>query len=110
MVYHADSWRQWRRVHLTGAWARVRGRAGPSEVDVARMYDSNASGRVAPHTDYVSRQEIADLFGSYSAIEVRVRNSDDLRFLGRRVTPRRRILGSALEAWLGLDLYVVARR
>jgi hypothetical protein len=110
MVYHADSWRQWRRVHLTRAWARVRGRAGPSEVDVARMYDSNASGTVAPHTEYVSRPEIANLFGSYSAVEVRARNFDDLRFLGRRVIPRRRILGSPLEAWLGLDLYVVARR
>lgn len=110
MVYHADSWRQWRRVHLTRAWARVRGRAGPSEVDVARLYDSNAGGTVAPHTEYVSRQEIADLFGPYSAVEVRARNFDDLRFLGRRVIPRRRILGSPLEAWLGLDLYVVARR
>lgn len=110
MVYHADSWRQWRRVHLTRAWARVRGRAGPSEVDVARMYDSNASGTVAPHTEYASRHEVADLFGHFSAVEVRARNFDDLRFLGRRVIPRNRILGSPLEAWLGLDLYVVARR
>ncbi|MEK6192266.1 MAG: class I SAM-dependent methyltransferase [Chloroflexota bacterium] len=110
MVYHAGSWRQWRRVHLTRAWARVRGRTGPSEVDVARMYDSNSSGTVAPHTEYASRHEVADLFGQYSAVEVRARNFDDLRFLGRRVIPRHRILGSPLEAWLGLDLYIVARR
>jgi SAM-dependent methyltransferase len=110
MVYHAGSWRQWRQVRIKRAWARLRSHTGPSGADVARMYDTNSSGTAAPHTDYVSRRDAADLFGRFTEVEVRARNFDDLRVIGRRGIPRHRILGSPLERWLGLDLYVVATR
>jgi len=110
MVYNAGSWRQWRHVRLRRAWARMRGRHGPSEIEVAKLYDSNSQATVAPHTDYVSRKDARDLFSRFSAIEVQARNFDDLRAMGRRVVPRLRVVGSPLEAWLGLDLYVVATR
>jgi len=110
MVYHAGSWRQWRQVRFRRAWARSRGRTGPSGIDVAQLYDSNSSGTVAPHTDYVSRRDVADLFGHFTTAEVRARNFDDLRIMRRRVIRRHRILGSWLEARLGLDLYIVATR
>lgn len=110
MVYHAGSWRQWRQVRSRRSWARIRGRAGPSEIEVAQMYDSNASGTAAPHIDYVSRPEVADLFSSFTAVEVKARNFDDLRYMPGRVIRRQRIIGTPLEAWLGLDLYIVATR
>lgn len=110
MVYHSGSWRQWRRVRMRQAWARMRGGTGPSTTEVANMYDSDSAGTVAPHVDYVSRREIADLFGDFAEVEVKAKNFDDLRVLGRRGIPRRRILGSPLERRLGLDLYVVATR
>jgi SAM-dependent methyltransferase len=110
MVYHAGSWRQWKQVRSKRSWARFRGRRGPTEVDVAQMYDSNVIGTAAPHTDYVSRREVADLFGRFGKVDVRTRNFDDLRYMPGRVIRRQRIIGSPLEAWLGLDLYIVATR
>lgn len=110
MVYHSGSWRQWRQVRLRQALARVRGGAGPSSTEIANLYDSSSTGAVAPHVDYSSRRDVADLFGDFGAVEVRARNFDDLRVLRRRGIPRHRILGSPLERAFGLDLYVVATR
>ena len=110
MVYHSGSLRQWRHVRYPRWRAQVRGREGPSAADVARMYDYDSSGNVAPHTQYVSRGEIAGLFGEFRHVEVRARNFDNLRIKAGRVIPRHRILGSPLEWLLGLDLYVVATR
>ena len=110
MLYHQDSARQLLRVRLPAVAARLRGRSGPSRNDVARMYDSNASGGAVPHTDFVSRQMARDLFRRFSSVQIDTRNFADLRIRGRRLVARQRLLGSPLERWLGLDLYVVARR
>lgn len=109
MLYHRGSWRQ-RLVRLRRGAARLRGRTGPTPIDVARMYDSDSSGAVAPHTDYVSRRDVGDLFRRYGEVRLRARNFDDLRLIGRLAVPRRWILGSPLESALGLDLYIVATR
>jgi SAM-dependent methyltransferase len=110
MLYHADSLRQLLRVRLPTALARLRGRAGPTRSEVARMYDSDTSGTPAPHTDFVSRAMVRRYFRRYAAVRIETRNFDDLRLLGRTVIPRRRLLGSLLERRFGLDLYVIARR
>lgn len=110
MLYHADSLRQLLKVRLPTAAARLRGRSGPSTEDVVRLYDADSGGTAAPYTDFVSRRMVRGLFRRYSEVRIETRNFDDLRILGRRVLPRHRLLGSPLEAWLGLDLYVVARR
>ncbi|HEY7450961.1 MAG TPA: class I SAM-dependent methyltransferase [Candidatus Limnocylindria bacterium] len=109
MVYHANSLRQWRRVRIPRALARLRGRSGPSEEAVAKLYDADASGAAPPHTDYVSRGEIRRLFRGFSKVEIRTRNFDDTHVI-RWWIPRLRIIGTPLERWLGLDLYVVATR
>jgi SAM-dependent methyltransferase len=110
MVYHANSLRQWRHVRGRRFRARLRGQVGPTTADVAGWYDSNTSGDVAPHTDYVSRRQLARLLRRFSRVEIRTRNFDNLRVKAGWVIPRARIIGSPLEAWLGLDLYAVATR
>ncbi len=110
MVYNAGSWRQWRQVRARRFWARIRGASGPTEDEVTQLYDSNVVGTAAPHTDYVFRREVADLFRGFSAVDVRARNFDFVQVIGPKGIPRRWILGSPLEARLGLDLYVVATR
>jgi SAM-dependent methyltransferase len=110
MLYHADSARQLLKVRLPTAVARLRGRSGPSTEEVIRLYDADTSGAAAPHTDFVSRRTVRDLFRQYTDVRIETRNFDDLRLLPRMVIPRRRLLGSPIERWFGLDLYVVARR
>ncbi len=110
MLYHANSWRQLRQVKLPAALARWRHRSGPSREDVVRMYDADSSGAAAPHTDFVSRQTVRHLFRNYAKVDIDTRNFDDVAVRGRVVIPRKWLLGSLLERWLGLDLYVVARR
>jgi SAM-dependent methyltransferase len=110
MLYHADSWRQMRQVKLPAALARWRHRSGPSQDDVVRMYDADSSGTAAPHTDFVSRKTVRHLFRNYAEVRIDTRNFDNLAVRGRILFPRKWLLGSPLERWLGLDLYVVARR
>ena len=76
------------------------------------MYDVNTAGEAAPHTDYVSRSDVRQLFGAFSEVSVDAQNFDPLRLpLGRRrvTIPRERLLGNVARV-LGLDLYVHARK
>ena len=110
MLYHEGSARQLRRVRLPAALARLRRRAGPTHDDVARMYDADSTGAVAPHTDFVSRRTVRTLFSRFTKVRIETRNFDDIRWRRRVIVPRSRVLGSPLERWLGLDLYIVAQR
>jgi SAM-dependent methyltransferase len=110
MLYHEGSLRQLLRVRLPAAVARLRRRSGPTHDEVAGMYDANSEGTVAPHTDFVSRRRVRSLFRRYAKVRIETRNFDDIRLRRRLVIPRSRVLGSPIERWLGLDLYVVARR
>ena len=74
------------------------------------MYDADSSGAAAPHTDFVSRRDVRQLFRNYAEVRIDTKNFDDLAVRGRILIPRKRILGSPLERWFGLDLYIVARR
>jgi SAM-dependent methyltransferase len=110
MLYHAGSARQLLKVRLPAAAARLRGRSGPSREDTIRLYDSDSSGAAAPHTDFVSRRMVHNLFGRYAEVRIETRNFDDIRLRRRILVPRARVLGSILEQRYGLDLYIVARR
>lgn len=110
MLYNANSFRQ-----LTLA---PRGRAkvlrarGVSMEQVRATYDSNAAGEAAPHTDFVSRRDARRLFGAFSNVRIEAQNFDTLApTIGGRtiVIPRERLLGNVAR-FLGLDLYIHARK
>ena len=69
------------------------------------MYDTNAAGEAAPHTDYVSRARRAPAVqGLRRASAIDARNFDPLPYI-----PRERLLGN-VDRVLGLDLYITARK
>jgi SAM-dependent methyltransferase len=110
MLYNAHSFRQLvvvRRERVR-AW---RARHGSAE-KVRGMYDANAAGEAAPHTDFVSRRRVRELFGTFSDVEIQSQNFDALTpsLRGRTLTiPRERLLGNVGRV-LGLDLYIRAQK
>jgi SAM-dependent methyltransferase len=99
MLYNRYSARQLKRVILPALLRRVR-----PATDVRRMYDANAAGEAAPHTDYVSRRDVRRLFGDFADVSIDARNFDPLPYI-----PRERLLGN-VDRLLGLDLYITARK
>ena len=105
MLYNRHSLRQLVQAPLV----RLRARGGHAEERVRAMYDANADGTAAPHTDYVSRRDVRQLFSSFATIEIEARNFDPIILPRGRVIPRERLLGN-VDRLLGLDLYIVARK
>jgi SAM-dependent methyltransferase len=99
MLYNAYSFRRFLKVGLP---AQLRRRPTPEQV--AALYDTNASGEAAPHTDYVSPYQARRLFAGFSALRIDRRNFDGLPYIGRDP-----LLGT-VDRVLGLDLYITARR
>lgn len=110
MLYNAHSFRQLIVVPRERLRA-LRSRKSSGE-RVRAMYDSNTSGEAAPHTDFLSRRGVRQLFGSFSSVTAQSQNFDALRLTlaGRTLTiPRERLLGNVARV-LGLDLYIHARK
>jgi SAM-dependent methyltransferase len=105
MLYNAHSFRQ--LVHVSRMRWR-RGDAATHEQQVRALYDTNAAGEAAPHTDYVSRRDARRLFRRFANVKIDSRNFDSLVVIpGRYVLLRERLLGN-LDRLLGLDLYITA--
>jgi SAM-dependent methyltransferase len=99
MLYNLHSYRQLVKVRLPELLQRARSRD-----QVAGLYDTNAAGDAAPHTDYVSADQVRRLFAGFASVEIDRRNFDNLRYVRRE-----RLLGT-VDRLLGLDLYITARR
>ncbi len=75
---------------------------------VRALYDINTKGDPAPHTDYVSRGQVRQLFRDFRDVRIESQNFDSLVFLpGRLVIPREKLLGNVARV-AGLDLYIQA--
>jgi SAM-dependent methyltransferase len=110
MLYNAHSFRQLvvvQRERLRAARARRR-----SDEQVRAMYDANTAGEAAPHTDFVSRRDVRQLFSAFSDVRVQSQNFDSLTpsFRNHVLTVRREWLLGNVGRLLGLDLYIHARK
>jgi ubiquinone/menaquinone biosynthesis C-methylase UbiE len=110
MLYNAQSFRQLvvvNRERLRAFRARR-----SSDERVRAMYDANAAGEAAPHTDFVSRRGARELFGAFSDVAIDSQNFDSLTptVAGRPLTIRRGLLLGNVARVLGLDLYIHARK
>jgi ubiquinone/menaquinone biosynthesis C-methylase UbiE len=110
MLYNAQSFRQLvvvNRERLRAARARR-----SSDEKVRAMYDANTAGEAAPHTDFVSRRGVRELFGAFSEVSIDSQNFDTLTptLAGRTLTVRREWLLGNVGRVLGLDLYIHARK
>ena len=99
MLYNAYSFRRLIKVGLPSRLKRP-----PTSEQVAALYDTNAAGEAAPHTDYVSPSQVRRLFAGFASVSNR---PPELR----RAPLHRgdRLLGT-IDRVLGLDLYITARR
>jgi SAM-dependent methyltransferase len=110
MLYNAHSFRQLvvvQRERLRAARARR-----SSDEQVRGMYDANLAGDAAPHTDFVSRRDVRQLFGDFSDVAVQSQNFDSLTptLGGHVLTVRREWLLGNVARVAGLDLYIHARK
>ena len=99
MLYNAYSFR---RLMQVGLPARLRTRLSAQQL--AALYDTNAAGEAAPHTDYVSPFQVRRLFAGFASVAIDRRNFQGLRYIGRDP-----LLGT-VDRVLGLDLYITATR
>ena len=99
MLYNRYSARQLKRVVIPALL-----RHGRSAKEVRGMYDTNAAGESAPHTDYVSPRDVRRLFRDFDSVAIDARQLDPLPYI-----PRQRLLGN-VDRLLGLDLYITARK
>jgi SAM-dependent methyltransferase len=67
------------------------------------MYDADPSGAPAPHTDFVSKREVRQLFRNFKRVRIDVQNFDAFRWGVRREW----FLNNVARV-IGLDLYIVA--
>lgn len=122
MLYNKHSFRQLTLAASTAIRSRRNGR-NKAEEHVRGRYDSNSDGAAAPHTDFVSRQDVSRIFGAFNHVDIDIRNFDTLTLNIRKRSrpiaialrhdavgiPRRYLLGT-VDRVLGLDLYIRATR
>ena len=110
MLYNAHSFRQLvvvNRERIRAARTRL-----SSDERVRAMYDANTAGEAAPHTDFVSRRDVRELFGAFRDLTIDSQNFDSLTptLAGHTLTVRRELLLGNVARVVGLDLYIHARK
>jgi len=124
MVYYAYSYKQWllSPIKTMRRWRSERKGVLPergvrSSDRIAFFYDRNQKGETPPFTEYVARKQIENALHSARSVNLLVTNLDnigDLLPLALQSTVidqiRITLLRLPLFKWVGLDLYVTARK
>ena len=77
---------------------------------IRALYDTNAQGEAAPHTDFISRAQARRLFRNFRTVHIDSQNFDRVVCVsGRLVVPRTCLLNN-LARLAGLDLYITASK
>lgn len=115
MLYNRHSFRRMVFLPLVHARNRLLRREGSGNGGttfsewVRHFYDKNAKGEGAPHTDYVSRAEVRQLFSGYRHVRIESQNFDEVVYKGKIVVPRAPLLNN-LGRVMGVDLYITATK
>lgn len=115
MVYNRFSLRQWRqhpRETRTALWRQLTGRGSTVAVTQAQRaaYDSDRSGQAAPETQFFSGRDIKRMMRRFRRVSCFRENCDPLiDSTGRLIRAREDILGT-VGKWLGLDIYIHAKK
>jgi SAM-dependent methyltransferase len=75
---------------------------------VRAMYDTDAKGEVAPHTDYVAPSEVRSLFRDFTYLKIDKQNFDEYVRTRFRIPLRREWALNTVARLAGLDLYITA--
>ncbi len=110
MLYNRLSYRQlvqapanWFKAMKSEGWSEYRRR-------IRSMYDTNAQGEAAPHTDYTTAPGAHWLFRSFSSIDVEIQNFDHLSLFSGKFQRTRPQLLNNIARILGLDLYIRVKK
>lgn len=98
MLYYRHSLRRL----LYGLRSAVR-RGQSLDDEMRALYDAHESGEPAPHTDFVSRNEVKRLFAQFSEVKMELQNFDGYRFGFKR-----EYFLSNIARVAGLDVYIQA--
>ena len=74
---------------------------------IRSLYDTAQNGTTAPHTDFVSVEEVRQMFKKFSHVKIDKRNFDNYSVCGLFILKREWFLDN-LGRVLGLDLYITA--
>lgn len=77
-----------------------------AERSIRARYDVDGGGNAAPHTDFLSAKEARAAFSEFREVRIDRRNLSS----GRLPIPRRALLASRVDRFVGLDLYISATR
>jgi len=114
MVYYAYSLRRWTqapRVTFSYLFSEFKGFRGVVEDSDPRQraaYDKNSAGDGAPHTDWISKQSLAEMCKEFKNLKMRTENMDSFPMFPK--IDRHQILKTKIPFYLGLDLYVTATK
>lgn len=116
MVYNRFSLRQWREHPAqtrAALWRQLTGRGSGIALSQAQRaaYDTDTAGRAAPETQFFSARDIRHMMKRFRSVRCYRENCDPLidRKTGRLIRSREDILGT-VGKWLGLDIYIHARK
>lgn len=109
MLYNRHSFRQLVRVPLMRLRTLLSNRRRSHAERTRALYDTNAQGEAAPHTDFTSPAEARQFFKKFSQVKIDIRNFGNFRFRGITIIPRAKLLNN-MGRVLGLDLYITATK
>lgn len=111
MLYNQRSVRQlWSANRLRLASLLGRGGQRSTSSEVRAWYDADTSGAAAPHTDFVTRNDVRHLMSTFDDIRIEAQNLMGLFVAGHRIATRERLIRSPLARLFGLDLYITATK
>jgi SAM-dependent methyltransferase len=109
MVYNRRSARRMLLRPILSARHRLVPEAPTAEETLRYLYDGQASGDAAPHTDFLSVPELRGLLCGFRDVRIERRSIDRVP-LGPIEVSRQRLMRLGLDRLVGLDLYAVAYR
>lgn len=116
MVYNRFSFRHWKKWPISTFKAALRdfGMSLKLESTTAqrKAYDAHDdSGEAAPETEFFSARDIKRIFNNFQKVDIIKENTDPLMipFLKKGIR-RERLLNTVLCEYLGLDLYIHAKK
>lgn len=111
MVYNAYSYRRFHEAfhptmrYMLWDYIGIGHRPNVSELE-RRTYDSDTNGRVAPHTEFISRRHLSMMCVRFRTFSASLENIDQ-EGIFRRI-PRERLLSTIWPKIAGLDIYATA--
>ena len=114
MVYYAYSYRRWMQAPLdTLMYMReeLKGQLGVVGASGARQraaYDKSVTGEGAPHTDWISKNSLAEFCNEFTSIDMQIENIDVIQPF--KFWSRAQLLRTKIPSMCGLDLYATATK